>query len=444
MPSVRVARVAVVGALCAAQAFPAALFGSLLPAVMRDVGVPLTQFYLLSVAALPLWFKWLFAPLVDRTGSERIGRRRSWILPTTLLGAASYALIGSIQPTQESIRLIIGLLFLNYLVMSFQDIAVDGYTVENLEPADRPAGVVAIRIAQALGIVVPMLILMPLYDRIGWTAVSFCGAALLLLMTLPVLLVAEAPVTRIKRQRLDSAAGISTLTYSLESFKRFVLRRENRWVILLLGGYGLFSTFVMGLVPAFLRDKGLSIGEIGIAGGIGYLIAPAIGGYLSSRYLGSRGLRATIWLGLWATALLVGAFVWVELLPAITLAGAIVFALVVMLLDSPLGVVFDALRLKWASPDQAATDYTFQSTVYTGSKSWGTGLAGFVAGSLGYLNLYLLAFPFLIVVGWLFIWLTPRINQLVEQRLASDGLSAAGDSLRIDVEPDGASRRAAT
>ncbi|HLL12430.1 MAG TPA: hypothetical protein VK570_15315, partial [Rubrivivax sp.] len=131
-------RMITITGLLTAQSAPSTFLAIGLPTIYRQQGVDLATLSILALAAMPFWFKWLWAPLVDRLGSRRFGRRKSWIVPCTLAGAAAYAALGALPPTKDDIWLLVVFLTLIKLVMATQDIAVDAYTIESLEPGEEP------------------------------------------------------------------------------------------------------------------------------------------------------------------------------------------------------------------------------------------------------------------------------------------------------------------
>ena len=80
-------RFAVIGSMYMAQTFATAFVSHLMPAIYRDQGLPLERFWILSVALVPFWFRWAWAPLVDRTTGGPFGPRKSWFLPCTAVRA---------------------------------------------------------------------------------------------------------------------------------------------------------------------------------------------------------------------------------------------------------------------------------------------------------------------------------------------------------------------
>ena len=92
------------GALHMGQYFPAAFTGVALPALFRQAGLPLEMFWLLALPGIPRWLKWLIALVVDNYGSVRIGVRKSWIIPCTLLGTLLYFSLSFLERRSPSAR----------------------------------------------------------------------------------------------------------------------------------------------------------------------------------------------------------------------------------------------------------------------------------------------------------------------------------------------------
>src|SRR5688572_26056234 len=90
----RAGRLGLLTALYFVQGMPFGFQATALPVYLRSHGVSVTTIGFLGLLSLPWLLKVLWAPLVDRYGSRRIGRRKSWIVPLqaalalTALGAA--------------------------------------------------------------------------------------------------------------------------------------------------------------------------------------------------------------------------------------------------------------------------------------------------------------------------------------------------------------------
>ena len=82
--AVRFGRLGILWTLYFVQGLPFGFQATALPVYLRSAGMTLAGVGLATALALPWSLKILWAPLVDRYGSARFGRRRSWILPLQL------------------------------------------------------------------------------------------------------------------------------------------------------------------------------------------------------------------------------------------------------------------------------------------------------------------------------------------------------------------------
>ena len=93
------------------QGLPYGFFTQALPALMREKDASLPLIGLTSFLVLPWALKFLWAPLVDRYGSHRLGRRRSWILTLQLLGMVVFLGLGARGESEGYALLMIGFFF---------------------------------------------------------------------------------------------------------------------------------------------------------------------------------------------------------------------------------------------------------------------------------------------------------------------------------------------
>jgi PAT family beta-lactamase induction signal transducer AmpG len=120
----------VVGALYFAEGVPFGFVLTTLNFYLRGLGVSLQEISILSLLALAWSLKVLWGPLVDRFGS-----RAAWLIPAqitivaSLLGLAWMA-DGRVTPV---FWLLVGILC---LASATQDLAVDAYTIDLLEPEE--------------------------------------------------------------------------------------------------------------------------------------------------------------------------------------------------------------------------------------------------------------------------------------------------------------------
>ncbi len=122
-------------ALYFAQGLPFGFQAKGLKAVLTDLGISMTKVTLLGALSLPWTLKPLIAPLVDRFGSVRFGRRKSWIVPAQLALAAACGAAAFAPPTESLFLLVVLVLAMNVFAAT-QDVGVDGLAVDLLTPQE--------------------------------------------------------------------------------------------------------------------------------------------------------------------------------------------------------------------------------------------------------------------------------------------------------------------
>ncbi|XP_018573648.1 acetyl-coenzyme A transporter 1 [Anoplophora glabripennis] len=121
------------------QGIPLGLTAAI-PMILQNRGVSYKQQAEFSFVSWPFSLKLLWAPLVDAIFSMRIGRRKTWLIPTQyLIGAFMLLLSGHVtqwlgnEGTGPNIEILTLLFFcLNFLAAT-QDIAVDGWALTMLK-----------------------------------------------------------------------------------------------------------------------------------------------------------------------------------------------------------------------------------------------------------------------------------------------------------------------
>ena len=275
-----------------AQYFPAAFASVALPFLFRKEGLPLEMFWLLALPGYTRFLKWLMALVVDNYGSDRLGRRKSWIIPCTAIGALSYALLALFPPSLVSLHIIVGILIFKSFVMAAQDIAVDAYAAETMTDEERPLGTSLINYLGALaGLLGTGAVVVVEY--FGWATAMLAASAMLIVAALPAVIRKEPPppLLAIKKRDLGEKP----------SFLNVLRQRDSIFIMPFLFMFGFGPAFLGSMVGVFWADQGLSIEEYGI---------------LSATATGAGGLLAAVsvpWLvdrmGLAKTAMISMAFI---------------------------------------------------------------------------------------------------------------------------------------
>lgn len=383
-------KLVLLGSLYLSQGLPYGFFTQALPVLLRAEGLSLPLLGLAQLLTIPWALKFLWAPWIDRVRSGGLGKRRKVIVPlqiTCCLVLATLALAsgpGALWP------LAIAILLVN-LCSATQDIATDALAVEILSVEERGLGNGLQVGAYRVGMIIGGGFMLWLFAATDWTTAFLAMAGCLLLATIPVLLVREAPVSeRAKREKRTSI---------LASMRRF-----GPWLAV-LATYKTGEWFASGMLRAFLTDELTAISPTGalpkgtpdpyvldqmsvILGYVGFscaLVGALIGGVLV-RVL--RRQRALIVLGALqtvaiATMALAAEAPGIGMFYAISAAEHLTSAMATAALFT---AMMDVCR-----PEDAGTDYTVQASLVVIASGVASALSGLSAGALGYGGHFLVA-----------------------------------------------------
>jgi PAT family beta-lactamase induction signal transducer AmpG len=207
-----------------------------------EIGAFVGSFY------LPWAFKWAFGPFIDVFTSDRLGRRRGWILGTqvmlilTLIVAAQVSL-----PAQ--LGLLTGILLVHNTFGAMQDVAIDALAINTLRADERGLANGVMFGGQAMGMALGgsgVLFLMPVFGLTGgFYFVAACIAAVTVFIVLPL---REAPTPEAERRAAGLAsAGREIKRFCGEAFRSFV------------GTRGAFAGLFFALLPAGAMSLSLAL-----------------------------------------------------------------------------------------------------------------------------------------------------------------------------------------
>jgi PAT family beta-lactamase induction signal transducer AmpG len=385
-----------VGVLYFAEGLPFGLVVDALPVYFRLHGVSLAAIGLLSLLRTPWWAKVFWSPLVDQ-----LGERRRWIFGALITIAATLALLPMLPPAPLGPALV-ALLLLLTTAAATQDIAIDAYTIELLEPGEEGVAngvrVSAYRAALIMG----GGVLVGLAARAGW-GVAFAGAAVLAAGLAFVVLrsprVGRRPLTAVEWAR---------------DFRAWVGRPGASAVFLFVFLYKLGDTAMGPMVKPFWVDRGLSLDEIALIsttfGVLASVAGALLGGVLTSRW--------GIWHALWSLGLLQALSNLGYAAVAWTHAGrlGLYAASLAESFTGGLGTAaFLAFLMNVCDKEQAATQYAFLSALFSLSGSLAGSLSGVGAARLGYGAYFgltfCLALPAYALLPWVRGWITEPLRR---------------------------------
>ncbi len=165
-----------------------------------------SEISLLIAAGFPYTIKFLWSPIIDQVKlpilHNLFGQRRSWLLLSQSLLAASIIWLGFTSPTQDYSETY----FVAFLIALFgatQDIVIDGFRIEVLEDDEQAAGaaiyIYGYRIA---GIIfsIGVIYIYNLMD-INWSLLFIIGSSTMLVGMLAALLIKE-PKPRVTEEKI--------------------------------------------------------------------------------------------------------------------------------------------------------------------------------------------------------------------------------------------------
>jgi len=256
--------VAVMLGLGFAAGLPNFLVFDTMSAWLRAAGLSLAVISLFSLATLPYSFKFIWAPLVDRTTipllTRWLGHRRSWMVAAQVCVILGLLAISAGDPVHRLGALAVFAVFTGF-ASATQDIVIDAWRIEAVDSSRQGAMAAAYqwgyRVANIVAGAAPLL----LADRVGWH-VSY--AVMAAVMGLGVVAVLLAP-----REEQHLVRAISTDGVAASPALEFM-----EWVARL----GLL------VLAALLLGSGLGAKADLLAGALGALGAPDAGHALQAAW----------------------------------------------------------------------------------------------------------------------------------------------------------------
>ena len=224
------------------------------PLFLREAGHSASVIGLIYLVSLPYVMRFLWAPLIDRYGSARLGHFRSWIIAGLAVACCTLTVASVLDPARALPALLATIFFLMVGVAT-QITATGGLMVEGLAEADRPKGAAILAASAGLaGLVLGAGVLFWMAD-LGWS-ITIAGVTAIAAIGLVVVFFLP----------LDSGARPSPKRAPFWSQFSILRRADTRNLlgIAILVAMGLVLTY--GLKSIVLIDAGYSIPEAGIVG----------------------------------------------------------------------------------------------------------------------------------------------------------------------------------
>lgn len=239
-----------------AQAIPMSFFSTVMPVIMRTENYSLTSIGLIQLIKLPWIIKFLWAPLVDRTGGT-VSKYKSWIFLSEIFYAMVIFGIAFLK-LDVNFEIIIVLMLIAFTASATQDIATDALAILILKKEERSIGNSMQSAGSFLGTLTGSGILLIIYYYWGWQYLLMALAGFVLLALVPLYIYKGREVQKSKQSKPVSLKDIGLFFKQKKAYKRIIL-------------LAIFYSGIIGIltmIKPWMVDLGFNIKEIGILSGI--------------------------------------------------------------------------------------------------------------------------------------------------------------------------------
>jgi MFS transporter, PAT family, beta-lactamase induction signal transducer AmpG len=410
-------RVLIVMVLGFSSGLPLALSGSTLLVWMRESGVDLGTIGLFALVGTPYTIKFLWAPLVDALDvpvlSRLLGRRRGWLVFAQLLLMAATVFLGFTDPAKAPWLVACGALMVA-TASATQDIVIDAFRVETLEPNEQAAGMASYVAAYRIGMLVSTagaLFLVSGFEGLGfakggaWTAGYLAMAALVLVGTVATLLATEPSKPSSSSDDAAASPVRRVFNAAVGAFSEFLTREMAVVVLAFVVLYKFCDAFAGTMTAPFVIDLGFSRNDYAaIVKGVG-LAATLIGGFAGGAVARALPMTTSLWLGALLQAASNLVFCWLAYVG--TNHWALTAAIIAENFTGAIGtVIFVAyLSALCKSPLHTATQFALLTALAAVGRTYLSSGAGYIAQSIGWPAFFvisaLVALPSFVLLAWL-------------------------------------------
>jgi len=265
---------------------------------LSTVNVSKTTIGVFLFVQTPYAYKFLWSPIMDRLRmpllGRMMGRRRSWLLITQLLLAASIFVMGQTDPVSQGVLTALAAVAVAFFSAS-QDIVIDAYRIELLHADEQGAGAGSTQVGYRLGMILAGAGATAMSDYTSWATVYAVMAAAMLVCAAITLLLPEPRVAGDVGKPRGYADFIEKAV--IEPFKDFLTRRGWYVILAFILFYKFGEAFGGAMANPFYHEMQFSGTEIAVVSKVYGVIATLIGGVLGGVLVARLGLFRTLMLG---------------------------------------------------------------------------------------------------------------------------------------------------
>lgn len=284
----RVARILFLGF---SSGLPMLLVYSTLSAWLKEEGISKTAIGLFAWVSTAYTFKFLWTPLIDRVRlpllGAWLGRRRSWMLLSQIVLAAAIFGLGQTDAS-TAVGPVVAWSILLAFASATQDMAIDAYRIESLEPSQLGAGAANNTFGYRFAMLVAGGGCLLIADQWGWTAAYTVMAALVGVGIVTTLVISEPAAGAALPQKVSFAAAV------IDPFRDFMQRPGWLLILLFIAFYRYSDALLGNMANPFYLELGFTKTDIGLVSkGYGTamtFLGTFVGGLLFSRWGLGRSL----------------------------------------------------------------------------------------------------------------------------------------------------------
>ncbi len=265
---------------------PLALTGGTLQAWMASLHVDLALIGVFSLVGLPYTLKFLWAPMMDRYVPPFLGRRRGWMVMSQFALVIALVSMAFSDPVQSPLILAVFALLVAFASAS-QDIVVDAYKTELLDPTEFGMGAATANVGYRLALLFSGAFALILSDQISWRAIYLIMAASVGIGIATSFLAPE-PLLSVKAPQSIREAMV-------DPWIDFFHRKKVVDLIAFIIFYKMDVVFAVALMTPFMMELGFTKTDIGaVTKGFG-LVATLLGTFAGGAWLSRLGIKKSLW-----------------------------------------------------------------------------------------------------------------------------------------------------
>jgi PAT family beta-lactamase induction signal transducer AmpG len=367
-------RIGITMLLAFSSGLPLPLTKATLKNWMASEGASLSTIGLFSLVSLPYTLKPLWSPFIDRYSLPFLNRRSGWMVVFQVALMMSIAALGFSRPLDAPWMCAMLALVVAFFSAS-QDIVIDAYRADLLEPEERGPGAGVTVLGARIALLVAGGVAVSMAEKLAWSQVYLIMAGL---MSVGLVTSFFAPAT----PKVSPPKSLSDAI--IKPFTSFFSRRGSLIMLALVLLYKLGDAVAGEMTAPFLFQLGFSKLDIGAVYKSLGMIATIVGALLGGGLTAKIGLHRSLWL--------LGFFQAASNLTFLPLAyagkhyGLMLFAVGTESVCGGMGTAaFTAYLISLTDKHFSATQYALLSSVMALTPIGGGVFAGFLAQHLFHL-----------------------------------------------------------